>query len=258
MSDRRPSQPGARRRSEPSQAGPPVGEPAHVWDDLIGDEERRMLAELRGAHDVGSRPALLMVDLFSQAFGPRPEQLEDGVAQPSLACGAAAWAALPTLELVLDEARRHGVPVVHSTGESRVEARPGATTLLRRTESEELASRYAIVEAVAPVAGEHVVYKSGASAFFGTALATILRRLDVDTLVVAGETTSGCVRASVVDAYSYGFDVVLAEDAIFDRSELSHKVNLFDMHLKYATAVPVSRAVRYLATTDPAAMSQDS
>ena len=76
--------------------------------------------------------------------------------------------------------------------------------------------------------------KRSPSAFFGTPLATSLIQQGVDSVVIAGETTSGCVRASAVDSYSYGFHTVIAEECVFDRSTLSHKVNLFDLHHKYA------------------------
>jgi maleamate amidohydrolase len=66
-------------------------------------------------------------------------------------------------------------------------------------------------------------------------------------VIVAGETTSGCVRATVVDAYSLGFAVVVVEEATFDRSVLSHKVNLYDMHLKYASVVHLEEALELLA-----------
>ena len=84
-------------------------------------------------------------------------------------------------------------------------------------------------------------------AFFGTPVTTWLRQLDADTLIVAGESTSGCVRASVVDAYSHGLKVAVVEEATFDRSLLSHKVNLFDMHLKYASVLHLGEVLQYLA-----------
>src|SRR6266852_2529428 len=78
-----------------------------------------------------------------------------------------------------------------------------------------------------------VITKVRASAFFGTPLAAHLTQLGVQSVIVCGESTSGCVRASAVDAYSHGFHVTLVEECCFDRSPLSHKVNLFDMHHKY-------------------------
>jgi maleamate amidohydrolase len=73
-----------------------------------------------------------------------------------------------------------------------------------------------------------------------------LHELQVDTLLVAGTTTSGCVRATVVDAFSYNFKVVIVEECVFDRGQASHKINLFDMQAKYADVVPLEAALNYL------------
>src|SRR4029077_2450393 len=91
--------------------------------------------------------------------------------------------------------------------------------------------------------GDVVITKQRASAFFGTPLIAHLTQLGVRTLIVCGESTSGCVRASAVDAYSYGFHVVLVEECCFDRSPLSHKVNLFDLHHKYTDVMKVDQVV---------------
>jgi len=85
-----------------------------------------------------------------------------------------------------------------------------------------------------------------ASAFYGTPLAAHLTQLGVKSVIVCGESTSGCVRASAVDAYSHGFHVTLVEECCFDRSPISHKVNLFDMHHKYADVLHVDEVVAHL------------
>ena len=82
---------------------------------------------------------------------------------------------------------------------------------------------------------------------YGTPLAAHLTQLGIQTLIVCGESTSGCVRASAVDAYSHGYHVVLVEECCFDRSALSHKVNLFDMHHKYADVMRVDEVITHLA-----------
>ena len=82
--------------------------------------------------------------------------------------------------------------------------------------------------------------------FFGTPLVAHLTQLGVQTLIICGESTSGCVRATAVDAYSFGFHVVLVEECCFDRSILSHKVNLFDMHHKYTDVMHVDEVIAHL------------
>jgi len=221
---------------------------AHCWDDVIGPQERLIASRYQSYRPLGTRPALLLIDCYRKVFGDRRQPLAEAIDAYPATCGTAGWDALRPLEELLTTAREACVPVLHTTGEARPQARLGATTQRSRLPGEDEADGYQIVEQLAPRPGELVVAKSRASAFFGTPLSTWLRQLGVDTLVVAGETTSGCVRASVVDAYSQGFTVMVVEEATFDRSMLSHKVNLFDMHLKYAAVVHQETAVDYLGS----------
>ena len=101
-------------------------------------------------------------------------------------------------------------------------------------------------EGLEPQSGEIVIYKERASAFFGTPLIAHLRKMGVESLIICGESTSGCVRASTVDAYSYGFHNVLVEECTYDRSALSHKVNLFDLHHKYCDVMHVEDVLAHL------------
>ena len=110
-------------------------------------------------------------------------------------------------------------------------------------EAEEI---YHIKEELAPMPGEVVIYKERASGFFGTSLIAHLRQVGADSLIIVGESTSGCVRASTVDAYSYGFHNVVVEECTYDRSMLSHKVNLFDLHHKYADVMHVDEVIAHL------------
>lgn len=99
---------------------------------------------------------------------------------------------------------------------------------------------YEFVEEIAPRQTDIVIPKKQASAFFGTSLASYLIGLKVDTLILTGCTTSGCVRASAVDGCQLNFKIVVPEDAVFDRSPTSHAVNLFDMASKYADVMPTA------------------
>jgi nicotinamidase-related amidase len=91
--------------------------------------------------------------------------------------------------------------------------------------------------------------KRGASGFFGTSLMRDLNELDVDTVLVTGTTTSGCVRATVVDAACYSLYVGIVEECCFDRFQISHRVSLLDMHAKYGNVMALSEAIEYLHTT---------
>ena len=110
----------------------------------------------------------------------------------------------------------------------------------------ETEDQYGIYHEFTPHDGELVIYKERASAFFGTPLVAHLRLRGIESLIICGESTSGCVRASTVDAYSYGFHSVLVEECTYDRSMLSHKVNLFDLHHKYADVMHVEDVIAHL------------
>ena len=103
-----------------------------------------------------------------------------------------------------------------------------------------------IVDALAPGEGEYIVRKTQPSAFFGTGLAPWLVSRGVDTVIVTGCTTSGCVRASVVDSMSHNFRTVVARDGVGDRALAPHEANLFDMEQKYADLLSVREVLDYL------------
>jgi nicotinamidase-related amidase len=104
------------------------------------------------------------------------------------------------------------------------------------------------VPEIAPRQRDVLLPKKHPSAFFGTPLASYLIDLQVDSLVVTGCTTSGCVRASVVDAFAYNFKCTVPIECVYDRSATSHAVNLFDMASKYAEVIPVSQVMQHIAS----------
>ena len=97
-----------------------------------------------------------------------------------------------------------------------------------------------------PQPADIVIYKQRASAFQGTPILSHLALLGIQSLIVCGESTSGCVRASVVDAYSNGYHVSIVEECTYDRAELTHKVNLFDLHHKYADVMHLDEVMVHL------------
>jgi nicotinamidase-related amidase len=107
--------------------------------------------------------------------------------------------------------------------------------------------KYDIIDEVAPLPGELVIRKTSPSAFNQTMLLHYLRGLEADTLIVCGESTSGCVRATVVDAKAYRYHVLIPEECVFDRHEAPHAINLFDMDQKYAEVLPVDDVLTYMA-----------
>jgi maleamate amidohydrolase len=103
-----------------------------------------------------------------------------------------------------------------------------------------------IVKEIAPLAHEFVIEKLKPSAFYGTPLLGYLIDLGVDTLLVCGTTTSGCVRATVLDAFNHNYHISIVEECTFDRFESSHAINLFDMNAKYADVIGVDEATDYM------------
>lgn len=228
-----------------------------IWDRFLTPQDQAHVT----AYPVprvgfGQRPALLMVDLYRWVFGDAPQPLLEAVKTWPGSCGLAGWQALPHLQRLLAAARQAGIPIVHVTGLS--EAASGvkewyypysatAGPISRDPQAEDRRRRkYHIVDEVAPAPGEAVLTKTAPSAFFGTPLAAHLNYLGVDTLIVAGESTSGCVRATVVDACSYRFRVIVPEECTFDRHEATHAMNLFDMDQKYADVLPLAEVLDYL------------
>jgi nicotinamidase-related amidase len=136
--------------------------------------------------------------------------------------------------------------VFYSTGDTRAESRPSHVTATKRNKPPVDPADYAIRPEFKPQPQDVVITKQRASVFFGTPLVAHLTQLGVQTLIVCGESTSGCVRATAVDAYSHGYHVVLVEECCFDRSILSHKINLFDMHHKYCDVMHVGDVVAHL------------
>lgn len=235
------------------------GPPTRIWDAYLTERDRAYTA----AHPtrtkgVGERPCLLLLDLYRGAFGDRPEPLLDAVRTWPGSCGEAGWTALPSIRRLLDAARAVGVPVIHATGLGNVpawaEATPRTVALdpADETAVDRARRKYDIVDEVAPVRGEVVIRKAAPSAFWGTPLPGLLTGLGIDTLVVTGETTSGCVRATVVDARSHRYKVLVPEPCVFDRTEASHAISLYDLDQKYADVVPLETALDYLGRHGPA------
>ena len=222
-----------------------------IWDRFLTDQDRaRVAVQPAVRKGAGTRPVLVLVDLYRWVFGDRPEPLAEAIKTWPGSCGLTAWESLPHIQRLLAEARDLGVPVVHLTG---LEGMPGWRDFNPRgggsadpVDPENRRRRYEIVDEVAPVDGEVVLRKTAPSAFWGTPLVAHLTALRADTVIIAGESTSGCVRASVVDAKSYRYKVIVPEECVFDRDEASHAINLFDMHEKYADVISLDETIDYL------------
>ena len=222
-----------------------------IWDKYLSERDRaRAAAEPAIRKGGGRRPVVLLVDLYRWVFGDAPQPLFEAMRDWPGSCGLAGWEALPHIQRLLGTARELNVPVVHVTG---LDGMPGWRDVHPRGgQSDDPAMtdrqrrRYEIVDEVAPVRGEVVLRKTAPSAFWGTPLAGLLVGLGVDTVIVAGESTSGCVRATVVEGKSYRFRMLIPEECVFDRDEAPHAINLFDLDQKYADVTPLDETLGYL------------
>jgi maleamate amidohydrolase len=218
----------------------------HCWKDVVPPEMLEVYSHYRRELFVGPAPALLAIDLYELAYQGGAKPVPEVARTYPSSCGEHAWAAIPPTQKLFAAARAAGIPVFYSTRDTRPQAGPRAVVATKRRDTPVDPAVYAIRPEFAPQPGDVVVTKMRASAFFGTPLIAHLTQLGVQTVIVCGESTSGCVRASAVEAYSHGFHVVLVEECCFDRCTISHKINLFDMHHKYADVMRVDEVVRHL------------
>ena len=218
----------------------------HCWQDVVAPETLELYAHYRRETFVGAAPALLAIDLYELAYqGGNAPVLEVAKRYPS-SCGEYAHAAIPPTQQLFAAARSAGIPIFYSTSETRADAKPRAVAATQRRGVPDDPAAYEIKAEFAPQPGDTVVRKMRASAFYGTPLLAQLTQLGVQSVIVCGESTSGCVRASAVDAYSNGFHVTLVEECCFDRHLLSHKINLFDLHHKYADVMSIGAVANHL------------
>lgn len=224
-----------------------------TWDDILTERDKQVFA-LSGygkRAGFGQRPAVLVIDVNYNFVGDRREPILESVKRFRNSCGEEGWVGVDNIKVLLGEARSKRLPIFYTTGhgeEGSVAFGRWHGKNSRGTEdfSDEARKGNEIVAEIAPQKGEVIVRKQKPSAFFGTPLISMLNEVHADTVLVAGTTTSGCVRASVIDAFSYNFTVSVVEECTFDRGQASHKINLFDMNMKYADVVSLSEAVEYI------------
>lgn len=232
---------------------------ARIWDAFLTDQDKAHLAAspTKGAYGFGQRAAVLSVDNYRKAIGDQPESLLEAISTWPGSTGLAGWEALAHIETLFVAARSAGIPVIHVTALGEEEsgmpgwgARLGGRHSSRPRTAEELdrhSRRLDIVEQAAPLPGEVVLKKTGPSAFFGTPLVSHLIGAGIDTLIVCGESVSGCVRATVVDGCSQRLNMIVIEDCVYDRHEASRAINLFDMDQKYADVISLQEVVAWMA-----------
>jgi len=185
----------------------------------------------------GEQPALILVDFVQAYFDPTCELYAD------------VDNALASALRLVEAARAAGILIVYTNVVYQEGGRNGGVFYRKAKPLHNFQAGSAMGEwpaGLAPAPGELVISKQYPSAFFGTSLSSTLTAAGVDTLIITGLTTSGCIRATCIDACSYGFVPVIVADACGDRHEDPHNANLFDMNAKYGDVVDEAMTLEYL------------
>jgi nicotinamidase-related amidase len=234
-----------------------------VWDDVLTGRDRALYERVLVERALGHRPAVIVIDVNYAFVGTNPMPIEEAIEEYRTSCGEIGWEAIPRIRQLTDTARELGVPIFYSTALSTAYDRgstvrgigwgqdPGRPAK-RRKSDEAIAKQIKgneIVEELGKQPDDFLIQKTGASVFLGTPLVQQLIDLNVDTVILCGTTTSGCVRATAVEASNYNFHSAVVEDCTFDRFEISHKVSLMDIHAKYGRVISLGEALEYLKTS---------
>ena len=220
------------------------------WDGIIPVEEQEAYraAGFGRPTGIGRHPALLIIDVQYRTVGTQPRPFREAIKEFPTSCGEIGWDAVKNIWRLLAFFRENKWPVLYPHVSPKEKFDHGRLSDKVPAIMGVAARGYDFVAEVAPQEGDILVPKKHPSAFFGTPLASYLIERAVDTLVVTGCTTSGCVRASAVDACSYGLHTIVVEDAVGDRAPLSHLTSLFDIDAKYGDVVTTDAVVAHLET----------
>ncbi len=224
------------------------------WERYLSERDKQhdQMWGKKALYGFGKKPALLLIDIYYSVLGLKREPIFESMKDWPSSTGLEGWAAVDKTAELLAVARSSGVPVVHIKGlQNGMKPWVHRHRDVSRLSAETQAKGHEIVAEVAPIEGEVVIEKTAPSGFQGTPLAYHLISLGVDTLICCGETTSGCVRATVVDGATHRFRMGVVHECVFDRTEASHYMNLYDMHQKYADVVPLEMAKGYLREAGP-------
>ena len=207
----------------------------------MSDEAAKAVYEKAGlgqAVTLGDRPAVLVID-FSCGF-----------TDPECPLGSDLTEEVEATRRLLDAARAKGLPVVFTSIAFEPSLKDGGLWMQKVPSLAvlQIGGKWADID---PRLGarddETVIVKKGASGFFGTNLASVLVSQGVDSVILCGATTSGCVRATAVDLLQYGWPTVVPRECVGDRAQAPHEANLFDIQAKYADVVSVEEALAYVA-----------
>jgi nicotinamidase-related amidase len=213
-----------------------------IWDKFLTERDKQVFAKGGWAANAGGgkKPALLIIDVNYAFCGEQSKPILEAVEEWRTSCGEVIY----TTGTIRDDGWDKGSWAWKSSrgNEDTPDGAPPARTSNRDGND--------IMDEIAPSPQDIVIRKLKPSAFYATPLVSFLNDLGADSLIVTGTTTSGCVRASVLDAFSNNYRTVIVEEGCFDRSQASHAINLCDMHAKYADVVQMDEAMEYIEGID--------
>jgi nicotinamidase-related amidase len=230
-------------------SSPIAGHAVGAWRNAIPASERALYerAGFGRRSGLGARPAVLVIDVQYRTVGRMALPLEESVEREyPTSCGEVGWRAVAAIVELLGAARGAGIPVMYPHVAPKAAVDAGRTGEKIPSLMAIDAAGYEFVAEVAPEPGDVLIPKRHPSAFFATALVSYLVDAGVDTVLIAGCTTSGCVRATATDAFAYNFRCAVVEECVYDRSDTSHRVNLFDIDAKYADVIGLAEAIAYV------------
>lgn len=222
---------------------------ARIWDDVLTDLDK-LVIEKGGygkSRGLGKNPLLMIIDVQYNYVGD-DVPLEQSLEKWPSGGGNIAWTAIRNIIKVKKAAEEAGIPIFQSRNvQKKTLAFDGFSTKTNRDQTKYLDGRpeTQIVEALAPGPNEMVIDKAYASVFYGTPFQSYLVKLGIDTIVIVGGSTSGCCRATAVDAVTRSYNVAMVEDSLYDRISVSHKAALLDCWMKYCDVVNTQEIIEY-------------
>jgi maleamate amidohydrolase len=223
----------------------------HAWVPLLTPRDQEFLAQRdpkrRG---FGRRPALLVIDMQYTACGDRDEPILEMIKRWPGGCGHEAWEGIRNQQRLIPACRAAGIPIIYTRyipqliqfdGFAKKRSGP-----VQQPDPTEL--RWQIMKEIEPAPDDIILDKSYASVLFGTPLISWMIAMGIDTTILVGNSTGGCVRASAIDLTTHNYNVVVVEDSVFDRVELSHGAALLDMWMKYCDVIFTDEVLDYVGT----------
>ncbi len=227
-----------------------------IWDKFLTERDKDVFAASGyGARaGFGKRPAFIIVDVNYAFVGDKREPILESIKRWRNSCGEEGFEATDVIAEMLHACRAKPIPVIYTTGVRRPDGWDAGSWAWKNSRNHEDVhppqptdlDGNAIVPQIKPEPQDIMIYKQKPSGFYGTPLAGYLAHMQCDSIIVCGTTTSGCVRATVIDAFSLNYRVSVVEDGCFDRAQASHAINLCDMNAKYADVIPSGEVIDYV------------